>query len=119
MQRGMSLIGVILLLAVLGFVAVIGFRLAPVYLEYFAIKRALTNTVNSPEGKTASFMDLRRAFDRRAEVDNIRAVRSSDLEIGKEDGATVMRARYSARVPLFANVAACIDFEASSSPAGR
>ena len=115
-QQGIGIVALILLLAVLGFAAVIGFKLVPVYLEYFTIKRALVSTVQSPEAKNASVGDLRKAFERRAEVDNIKAVTSAELDITKEGGNPVMTASYSTKVHLFANVSACLDFDATSTP---
>jgi hypothetical protein len=47
-------------------------------------------------------------------IDNITAIRGEDLEIIKEGNSAVINVSYSVKVPLVANIAACIDFQASS-----
>lgn len=113
-QWGIGIVGLVVILAIAGFVAVIGFKLVPAYLEYFSIKRALVNTANAPEARNASVADLRKAFEKRVEVDNIKAVTPADIDITKEGGTPVLSVSYASRVPLFANINACIDFSASS-----
>ncbi|MBA2690144.1 MAG: DUF4845 domain-containing protein [Burkholderiales bacterium] len=114
-QRGIGAVGFILALVIAVFAVIVAIRLVPAYLEYFTIKRALVNTAQSPESKNATVPNLRKAFERRAEVDNIKAISASDVDITQEGGNPVLSANYSVKVPLFANVSACIDFSASSS----
>jgi len=47
-------------------------------------------------------------------VDNITTIRGEDLELIKEGNDAVLDASYSVKVPIIANVAACIDFQATS-----
>jgi hypothetical protein len=44
----------------------------------------------------------------------VRAIEGTDLEIRKEGGETVVSADWSVKVPLIANVSACIDFSATT-----
>ena len=41
-----------------------------------------------------------------------------ELDISKEGGEVVISVAYAKKVPLFANVALCIDFVASTAPGG-
>jgi Tfp pilus assembly major pilin PilA len=113
-QRGLSLIGMIIVAAVLGFVAIIGFKLLPTYIEYFTIKRVITDLGNGVEVRGGTPKDVQTAFERRATIDNISSIRGSDLEITKSGDGFEVRTAYTVRVPLFGNVNACIDFEAES-----
>ena len=112
-EHGLSLIGLILMLAILGFVLVVGFKLIPAYVEYYSVKNVLASMVQSGEA-TGTVGDIKRAFDRRAEVGDIHNVKAEDLDVAKEDGKAVITANYSVKVPLFANVSACLDFSASA-----
>ena len=113
-NSGLSLLGLLITLAVLGFIAVIGFKLVPVYIEYFSIKKALVGTVRSADAKNATVADLRRTFDLRISADYITTVSAKDLDITKEGGLPVLSVNYKVQVPLVANVSFCIDFEANS-----
>ena len=48
-QRGVSLIGLLIVSGVLVFFAIIGFKLLPSYIEYFTIKRIVSDIAHSPE----------------------------------------------------------------------
>ena len=112
-ERGLSLIGTIFLLAILGFALVISFKLIPAYIEYFAVKKVLASMAQSGDTK-GTVTDIKRAFDRRAGIDDISSVKGEDLDVTKEGGNVVIFANYSVKVPLFGNVNACIDFAASA-----
>jgi hypothetical protein len=113
-QRGLSLIGLIIISAVLVFVAIIGFKLLPAYVEYLAVKNAVTDLARGTEVRGGQVRDVMNAFDRRANIDNITSIRGSDLEVTKQGEGFAIVASYSVRVPLFGNVSACLDFEVSA-----
>jgi len=113
-QRGEGILGVALIVVVVGFLAIVGLKLTPIYLEFLAVKRAIVNTAQSPEAKNATVSDLRRSVDKRFEVDNVKSIASADVDITKEGGRPVISATYSVKVPLITNASICIDFNASS-----
>ncbi len=112
-QKGVSLSGLLMVSAVLAVVALLGMKVAPEYIEFFQIKKALKSISNDPSAK-ASVADVRKAFDRQANIDNINAITAQDLEITKEGGDVVVSFDYERRIPLFANVSLLISFQGSS-----
>jgi hypothetical protein len=114
-QRGISLIGLLMVSAVVVLFAIIGFKLLPSYIEYFTIQRVITDLANGTEVRGGSVRDVQNAFDRRAQIDNISSIRGSDLEVVKQGaGGFEVAATYSVQVPLFGNLNACIDFNAEA-----
>jgi hypothetical protein len=112
-QRGLSLIGLLLVSGLLVLLALIGFKVLPAYVEYLAVKKAVTDIARAPETRGGQVRDVQMAFDRRAQIDDITSIRGQDLEINKKgDGGFEVIATYSVQVPLFGNVSACIDFNA-------
>jgi Tfp pilus assembly major pilin PilA len=111
-QRGLSLIGLIIVAGVLVFVAIIGFKMLPAYIEYFTIKKVLMDLTHQADLRGASIKDVQNAFEKRRQIDNIESVTGQDLEITKqgETGFSII-ASYTVRVPLFSNISACVDFE--------
>jgi hypothetical protein len=59
---------------------------------------------------------VRKAFDRRAAVDDITAISPADLEITKDGNEIVISFAYEKRIPLFYNISVLIDFAGSSRP---
>ena len=112
-QRGLSLIGLLMVSALIVVVALIGFKLLPAYIEYFAVKKVLAAMVHSGDTK-GTVAEIKKAFDRRSLIDDIHSLKGEDLDVTKEGGTVVVSANYSVKVPLVANVSACIDFSTST-----
>jgi hypothetical protein len=116
-QRGLGFAGVLTLMVAIVFLAVIGMKLVPAYLEFFTIKKAVTGMVQSGELRgTSSVGDVRKAFERRQAVDDFSAIGPNDLEVTKEGNEIVISFAYEKRIPLFYNISVLIDFAGSSKP---
>jgi len=113
-QRGVSLSGLLLWSVVLIFVAILGMKLVPVYREYAAIKSTLVAMANDPVLQNGTKAEIRRSFNKRAQIDDISVVNGGDIEINKESGAAVLNIIYSVKTPLFANISLYFDFNVSS-----
>ena len=113
-QKGVSMLAMVSILVVLIIVGLLGIKIGPPYVEFLQIKKALAGIVESGEVRTGSVNDVRKAFDRRASVDNISVISSEDLEISKDGGDLLITFAYPKKVPLFGNVSLLFDFAGSS-----
>jgi hypothetical protein len=112
-QLGISLGGLMAGAVVLIALAMVGMKLAPSYIEFFAIKKAVTALAQESRGG-ASVGEVRKGFDNRASIDAIESVRGSDLEVTKEGGVIVVGVSYRKEIPLAGNIGVYIDFKAAS-----
>ena len=112
-QRGVSFLVIFLIGVVLALGAVGAMKIAPAYTEFISIKKAIM-AVAAGERRTGSVAEIRKAFDRRANVDNITAVTAGELEVSKEGGDIVIAFAYTKKIPLFKNLSLTIDFAAST-----
>jgi hypothetical protein len=110
-QRGATFIGMVIIIAILGFGLYAAIRLVPVYMEYMSISRALDNIAreNAGQGRTAA--ELRIAYEKRWNVEGIKSLRPEDVEIKKSPKGMTMRAKYRAEAPFVANVSLVADFD--------
>jgi len=111
-QRGLTLTGFLVTAVILVFAALLGFKIAPAYMEYYTIQkqiRLVANEVATPDRRT-----VESAFDRRATVENITAITAKDLDITKDGDRVIISVDYSVKVPLVGNLSAYMDFSASS-----
>jgi hypothetical protein len=111
-QTGISLSGLLLGGFVLIFAALLGMKLAPSYIEYFNAKKAINGIAQ--DRQELSPADMRKSFEARATIDDITSIAPADIEITKEGGLPVLSFSYRKEIKLFANVAVCIDFAAST-----
>ncbi|MCF8149124.1 MAG: DUF4845 domain-containing protein [Burkholderiaceae bacterium] len=113
-QRGLSLNGLLIGGAVLALVALLAMKALPPWIEYGNLNKAVKGTATDSALKEASLAQVRSAFGRRADMDDVKSVAPEDLEITKEGGELVITFAYTKKVPLFANVSLVFDFEGSS-----
>jgi hypothetical protein len=111
-QRGVSIMGLIIGLVILVFVALLGFKLIPSFLEYRAMKLAIVAIAK--ERQSASVAEIRRAYESRQAIDDFTSVKASELEVTKQGNQVVIAFAYRKEIPLFANVGLYIDFAANS-----
>jgi hypothetical protein len=116
-QRGVALSGLLLWGFVFALCALLAIKVAPPVIDYFKIQKDVKAVAASSGGLTVP--EIRKAFERYAEVDQIKSVAPADLDISKEGNEVVIAFAYEKRIPLFANVALLIDFQGSSSGRGK
>ncbi len=112
-QRGLSLIGTILMALLLAGALLVGFRTVGPYTEYFALQRII-GLVADEGNNGASESEMRQSYERRAVVDSIETVKARDLVFSKQGGQVVVEVEYERKAPLFGNVSLSFDFKASS-----
>lgn len=111
-QRGVALSGLLMWGIVLSIGAVFGMKVVPTYIEYQKIIKDAKSAVAKVDSD-ASVSDVRRAFDKFAEIDML-DFNSSDLNVSKRNGQVVIDFDYERRIPLFANVSLVIDYQGST-----
>jgi hypothetical protein len=116
LQKGMSAIGILVVLILVVFIALIGMKVTPAYIEFFAIKKAVAAIAQSGELRGATTADVRKAFELRQAIDDFTSVGPQDIEIVREGSQVVISFAYEKRIPLFYNVSLVVDFAGSSQP---
>jgi Tfp pilus assembly protein PilE len=111
-QRGMTLVGMVVVCIVIVLVAIAGLKIAPAYIEYLTIRKAIVAIARANSKSTVA--EVRYAFQLRSAIDSIDAIGPGDLEVTKEGNDIVVSVAYPKRIPLFGNVSLVIDFAASS-----
>jgi len=112
-QRGLSLIGMVVMCIVIVIVAIGGLKIAPAYIEYYKVKKAIVGIAQT--NSRATVVEVREAFNRRAAIDDIDVIAGRDLDVTKEGNDIVISFAYPKRISLFGNVSVVFDFAASSS----
>lgn len=117
-QRGITLFGLIFVLAVVGLIGLLGLRILPTVIEYSAIKKAI---VASREGASTP-RDVQISFDKRANTGYIDAITGKDLVIVKNGSDFDVSFAYDKKIPLVGPASILIEYEgttASNTPAKK
>ena len=112
-QQGISLKGAIVWMAILGFLGVMAAKLMPAYVEYYTVMK-MFKAMDEAGDLKGTVRDIRKSFDRRNAIEDVKSVRADDLEITKEGGEAVVSASWAVRVPMVHNISACLDFTATT-----
>jgi hypothetical protein len=109
--RGVSLLGILFICVAIVLVAVGALKVIPSYLEFRNIKAGAIAARDG--GKTV--VDIQKAFDRAAQINDITTISGKDLDIAKDAAGNIVVAfKYEKKIPLFYNVSLIIEYAGSS-----
>jgi len=110
-QQGVTAIGWLVLLTPFVIVGYAGIRLAPLYLNYMKVVRAIDNAASAAKGAPGDASAIRSAIDRHFEIDMVEFPTIKDIQVRREGGAWVIEAKYDDEAPLFANLSLHVTFD--------
>jgi len=114
-EAGFSLSGLIVVLVVLGFLAVMAMKIFPAWAEYRSIK----NAIAAAKAAGGGTREIQQAFARNAEINNITAVSPKDLVITRDNGQAEVSFAYEKRIPVAGNLSLLFDFAGTTDPSGE
>ena len=112
-QRGATFLGTVVIVAILGAGLYAGIRLVPVYLQHFAIVKAMNQVAESLKGSSVTTAAVRTALGNRWGIEDIKQLDIQDIEIRKVPNGVELYALYEAKAPFIANVSLVVEFEKS------
>jgi type II secretory pathway pseudopilin PulG len=105
-QQGISLVGLIFVLAILGVLAVLGMKIVPTVSEYMAVKNAIAKAKTS--GTTPQ--EIRSSFDKQADVAYITSITGKDLEVYNNGNGLEVSFAYDKKIPLVGPASLLIEY---------
>ena len=103
-QSGMTLIGFVIVLAVVGLFAYIGMKLVPMYSEFYAVKQALKGLSAEPGIANQDPAKIEDLFFRRLYISYAEDVKPEHVKITRGESGWVMAVNYEVRKPVIANL---------------
>lgn len=111
-QKGMSLIGGLLALAIVAFLASAAFKLVPHYMDYWSLKKVIESVIADKSTGIDTVGEFYSHVGRGMQINNIR-----DLDLNKvlsvtEQGNTLLaHLNYEKREPLIQNLDVVVKFD--------
>lgn len=114
-QKGMTMIGWLIVLALIGFFTLLVLRLGPIYLQNYEVKSHLKGLHQEPLITQKSNAEIRKLLTRRFEIDNIDTViKPNMIQIDSGEGRIKIRIQYEVRTKILGNVDALVSFDDST-----
>lgn len=111
-QTGMTMISWILLIGLIGFAGLFGFKLIPIYLDYYTLNKAMMNVAKDLQ-PGESPQQIRIAISGVFDVNSVNVVKTDDvsIKVDPDTKAVVLGIDYDARTNFVANVDLIVHFE--------
>ena len=103
-QGGLSLLGFLVVLAVVGFAAYVGMKLFPMYQEYYSVRSAMKGLANEPGVADMDPAKIQDLFFRRLYFNYSENVKPQNVKFERTEGGWKMRVNYEVRRPLVGNL---------------
>ncbi|MDX1442441.1 MAG: DUF4845 domain-containing protein [Gammaproteobacteria bacterium] len=108
-QKGMTFLGYVLVLGIIGFFAIMAMKLTPLYLEYQSVNNVMQGITKEPQ--TITPQALRSTIGKRLNVNNVNRVEAKDFKIRREKGRLVVSIAYNAETKFVGNLFFLVKFE--------
>ena len=110
-QRGLSLIGWVVVLIILAVFGTAAFRMVPAYMEYNTIRSAINSVLSDSKTAPMSEREVYDAIGKRFTINQVNAIGVRDLDIQKAGGQLSVGVDYEVREPMFYNVFVVMEFD--------
>ncbi|GIK87209.1 MAG: DUF4845 domain-containing protein [Burkholderiales bacterium] len=114
-QSGLTIVGFILVAAVVIIFAMVGFRVVPAYVEYYAVKRSLEDTMRSGTADPNNPVPFRKELERRLQTSYVENVKAADALLTRQGSQIVAELAWERRLHMFGNASILLEFETSAS----
>jgi hypothetical protein len=110
-QSGMSMLGMLCILLMLGFFAMSIIRMLPAYLEYLSVRDIVARIAMDPDTGNASVSDIRRKIADIFNTNQIYLLEPKDVEVFSKSGNTFIDANYEVRQPVMWRIDSVLKFD--------
>jgi Tfp pilus assembly major pilin PilA len=102
-QQGMTLMGFVMVLFVVGIFAFVGIKLFPVYSEYYAVVADMRGVASEPGIAQAEPSTVRDKLFRRFYISYVTSVKPENVKVTRDNGYN-LHVTYEVRSPLVYNL---------------
>ncbi len=110
-QQGLTLIGFVMVLILLGCVAYLAMRLIPAYTEYYSVVNNLKGIAQEPGISTMDAGAIHNLIGRRFNISYVESIESKDVKIIRDTNGMRLNVNYEVRKPVVYNIDLVVHFE--------
>jgi hypothetical protein len=110
-QRGMTGLGWLTVLFLIGFFAFLGIKLIPIYLEHYSIKTVVESLEREPNITQKTPAEVRALVMKRLKINSVYDFKKDYLKIKKSGGVMTVDVVYEVREPMAGNIEVLLTFK--------
>ena len=110
-QSGMSMLGILSILLMVGFFILCAIRIIPPYTEYLTVRGIVAKMAMETDPVTESPSDIRRKFANLFNTNQIYKLDYKEVEIYSKGGKTYIDANYEVRLPIIWRIDAVLKLD--------
>lgn len=114
-ERGISLVGLIVVIAIVGVIGLLGAKILPTYIEYRAVLGAIERA-KKDGGDNVSL--IQGSFAKSAETGYITSINSHDLMVERNGTDLEVSFAYEKKIPLVGPASILLEYEGTTAKAG-
>ena len=103
-QRGMTLLGFLMVLVIVAFFLFIGMKLFPVYSEYYGVRTSLKALQQEPGIASKTPDQVRALLDNKFYISYVTTPKAKDIKITRRGGEYIVQVKYERRGNLVYNL---------------
>lgn len=109
-QNGFTLVGLILVLALIGVITLSILKVFPVYMEHLAVKTAIEAIESDPSTKQLTAKQIRALFSKKLDMNQVTSVSAKNVKINRSVSDITMKVEYEVRKDYIGNVDIILSF---------
>lgn len=110
-QRGLSSIGILIVMMVAAFFLICALKLIPLYIEGATVNRSMMSAIEEREFDGMSVGKMKSKIGKYFEINRVEGITARDIKITRKKGKTTIDARYEQRLPLIFNIDVVVRFD--------
>jgi hypothetical protein len=103
-EDGMTALGIMILVVLIGLFAFGGVRLTPIYLNYMKVVGVIDGAYAEFDSQNPSRSAIRRSIQRRFDVESVTVIVARDIKVTADSGGFLVAAVYDHTVPFIGNI---------------
>ena len=110
-QRGITLIGFIMVMIVAGFFAYMAMKLVPIYSEYQGVLSAMKDVANQSGAANADLVTMQRSLQKHFDIGYVDSVQGKDATLIRSKTGNELNLKYEVRTPFIYNIYFVVAFD--------
>ena len=109
-QKGFTLVGLILVFALIGIITLSVLKIFPVYMEHLAVQTSLEAIEQDPEIKKMTVGQIREIFGKKLDMNQVTSINAKDAKINRSINDITMKIEYEVRKDYIGNIDIVLSF---------